>query len=959
MILYFADRQMNVLGQASTNLPHGFTIVDDTKTEDIETGIAIFECKISFRNSNRLDLERWAEVGNYLLRSHENENEFYQIIDVEIDTKKQTIYVYAEDDGLDLLNEVVGTYEASQTYPISHYINKYAEGSGWTIGINEIEGLTRKLSFDSEQTTAARILKIAELFDNAEISYSFEISGLKVTKKYINIYQKRGADNGVQLRLNKEIDNIVTTKTISNLATALQCSGGTPDNAESPINLKGYSYDDGDFYVEASTVKSRKALEKWQRYLWKNDETLQSGGHIVKQFSYDTLSQAVLCEAAIEKLKTICDMEINFEADINHLPDNVRIGDRVNIIDDGGNLYVSTRILTLETSVVDNIKKAVLGEFLIKNSGISQKVADLAAEFAIKAAETAKAWQAAQEAQSTANQAREEASDAGNAAIQAKDQAEVAQSEALRAVLTASEAQEKADQAKAEVENMEIGGRNLLLGTGTSNGWSGQTAFTPTDREFRKSNATTSENYFYCNNLFDLEEGQIYTLSFKAKQNGYLKDGGHDIYILPKTWTSTGIAYNPRIENLTTEYQDYVFTFTPNVKASSLKSCQLRFDNEGSADGTEAILYVKDIKLEKGNKATDWTPAPEDVDTDIAEAAKTASNYIYHNTTDGLEVGDHSSGSWAGFRAQIKSTAFNILNAAGEVCASYGAKLIELGKNATDAIISLCGGKGTIKYNPTITEAEGDITYDGVLELNSEKVWLRGDESASLYSTSYTPPDESGISSARKSAVNVYPNHIEMYASSCGALNEDLVGHWESSELSVDPLGIYGLANHLNLMGRYDATISTVSGDIDINAGFGGDNVNINGMPFGVNNVLWSGGYYMQESHNISFILDQKISEQPNGIVLVFSRYYNGAVQDYHFNSFFVPKYMVNQHGGCGHCFFIVNQKLTVIACKYLYINDTSISGDDSNTAAETEGTDGSALTYNNKGFVLRYVIGV
>ena len=39
-------------------------------------------------------------------------------------------------------------------------------------------------------------------------------------------------------------------------------------------------------------------------------------------------------------------------------------------------------------------------------------------------------------------------------------------------------------------------------------------------------------------------------------------------------------------------------------------------------------LYVRNIKYERGNKATDWTPAPEDVDAGIANAANTANSYI-------------------------------------------------------------------------------------------------------------------------------------------------------------------------------------------------------------------------------------------------------------------------------------------------------------------------------------------
>lgn len=382
MILYFADRHLNIIGQATTHLPEGVRVIRDLKTEDVDTGVSIFECRIPFDRKTRAKVEEWAEVGNYILRSSDNENEFYNIIDSEIDTKKQEVYIYAEDDGLDLINDVAEAYEADQPYPISSYIERFAAGAGWEIGINEVEGLTKKLSWDSEQTSSARLLSIAEGFNNCELSYSFEINGLQVTKKYINIYEERGKDTGVQLRLNKEIDGIVTTKSITNLATALKATGGTPADSDTPITLLGYEYDDGDFYVDGAVLKSRKALEKWSRYLWKGDETLQSGGHIVKPFSYATTSQAVLCEKAIEKLKTICDMEVNYDVDISKFPENVKVGDRVNIVDDAGELYLSSRVLILETSVSDMTKKAVLGEHLIKKDDISQKVYDLAEQFA-------------------------------------------------------------------------------------------------------------------------------------------------------------------------------------------------------------------------------------------------------------------------------------------------------------------------------------------------------------------------------------------------------------------------------------------------------------------------------------------------------------------------------------------------------------------------------------------------
>ena len=53
MILYFADRRFNILDQASTSLPGGIVVIDDLKTEDVETGIATFECIVPFDPDTR------------------------------------------------------------------------------------------------------------------------------------------------------------------------------------------------------------------------------------------------------------------------------------------------------------------------------------------------------------------------------------------------------------------------------------------------------------------------------------------------------------------------------------------------------------------------------------------------------------------------------------------------------------------------------------------------------------------------------------------------------------------------------------------------------------------------------------------------------------------------------------------------------------------------------------------
>ena len=456
MILYFADRKFNILGQASTRLPDGILVKDDLRSEEVETGVAVFDGYVQYTAENRKQVESCTAVGNYILRKNGDECEFYTIIESEANTKNQEVYVYAEDAGLDLLNEVVGAYEADKAYPISTYIDKFAYDSGFEIGINEAVSLSRKLSWDGESTVTERLESAATQF-GCEISYSFAVKGLEVTHKYINIYKKRGKDLGIQLRLNYDIDNIVTKKSIANLATGLEVTGGTPEDAEDPITLKGYTYDDGDFFVSGTRLYSRKANQKWSRYIWNKEPNKlnDNSGYIVKTYSYDTTSQSELCSRAVTELKKLCDIEVNYEVEIAKLPDNVRIGDRVDIVDDAGELYASARVLKLESSAWNDKNKATLGEFLIKPAGISQKVLELAEQFAKTSLSAERAEKIAEAAKQTADTAQETADAAVGDAKEAQQAAEEAQQAADTAQVSAEAAQQAADAAQSAVVTVE------------------------------------------------------------------------------------------------------------------------------------------------------------------------------------------------------------------------------------------------------------------------------------------------------------------------------------------------------------------------------------------------------------------------------------------------------------------------------------------------------------------------
>lgn len=119
---------------------------------------------------------------------------------------------------------------------------------------------------------------------------------------------------------------------------------------------------------------------------------------------------------------------------------------------------------------------------------------------------------------------------------------------------------------------------------------------------------------------------------------------------------------------------------------------------------------------------------------------------------------------------------------------------------------------------------------------------------------------------------------------------------------------------------------------------------------------LWgddlTSGMYMTAGHTIT--LKEAVSAQRHGIVLVFCAYNGTEDTNYSWQSFFVPKQLVALSTS-GHMFVLGRGNFTYTGTKYLYINDTTISGHaDNNLTGSNNG-----ITYANNKFVLRYVIGV
>ena len=173
----------------------------------------------------------------------------------------------------------------------------------------------------------------------------------------------------------------------------------------------------------------------------------------------------------------------------------------------------------------------------------------------------------------------------------------------------------------AAVNAVEIGGRNLLYdSTGNlKNGWSGNTIITvdggtsgnslAISRTGYSGNARyfgTSKRHF----LTDFEVGTSYTLSawIKVRSDVELDASGY-VMARFRSADNTKLHILPLTVNNKTKKDEWLYcekTWTiDDSDIAKLECVALALDKNG-------MIEACNIKLEKGTKATDWSPAPEE-----------------------------------------------------------------------------------------------------------------------------------------------------------------------------------------------------------------------------------------------------------------------------------------------------------------------------------------------------------
>lgn len=198
---------------------------------------------------------------------------------------------------------------------------------------------------------------------------------------------------------------------------------------------------------------------------------------------------------------------------------------------------------------------------------------------------------------------------------------------------------------KSAVDSIQIGGRNLLYdSTGNiKNGWSGNTIITVdggisgNSLAISRTDYSGNARYFGTNKrhfLTDFEVGASYTLSawIKVRSDVELDASG---YVMArfrsaddKKLYALSLTVSSQTEKDKWIYYEKTWTINDSDIAK-LECVALALDKNG-------MIEACNIKLEKGTKATDWSPAPEDTTAAITSLSSKQSSL--EQTVDGFKA---------------------------------------------------------------------------------------------------------------------------------------------------------------------------------------------------------------------------------------------------------------------------------------------------------------------------------
>ena len=359
-----------------------------------------------------------------------------------------------------------------------------------------------------------------------------------------------------------------------------------------------------------------------------------------------------------------------------------------------------------------------------KTASDAKSTADSASQVASNASSVAgTAKTTADNASKAASEANSTASTAKTTADQAKSTADTATKNLTALTAQVKEAETTIKKNKEEIElrakktevteaidNIDIGGRNLFLNTGVE----------LSTADYMLAGYKPAKD--------PLIEGKTYTVTIcvtPAQGVGYIKlylsNGYRDQCQLFVDGTDKQI--------ISTTFKAYYYTGRePDKDISHANAHFYRFPNDGTVKTASTMHW---IKIEEGNKPTDWTPAPEDyyTKTETDASIKVLSDKITQqvSTTDDLgkrmSKVEQDSSSWS-VTLETANAAKSAADNASQTASSAKSAADNANKNASSAVST---AQNTVKSTTEqFYKSTSPTSLSGGSWSNSQPTWENG-----------------------------------------------------------------------------------------------------------------------------------------------------------------------------------------------------------------------------------------
>jgi hypothetical protein len=306
------------------------------------------------------------------------------------------------------------------------------------------------------------------------------------------------------------------------------------------------------------------------------------------------------------------------------------------------------------------------------------------------------------------------------------------------------------------VNNVQIGGRNLAIGT--SDSWKSASGF---------SGATNYCVFRHVINTKTLSVGDRLTVSFRFKCENLTNNNTARVIRIQGSGDVTGWnsgAFNSY--NIPLDYskptQEIKINYTITITADHLKNSKwnINFRTDYITGGT---IYLKELLAEKGTKASSWTPAPEDVDlaidkkANIVDVYKKSETYTKSETDSKINVAKDSINLGVSQTYETKTNVTSKVNTAKTEAVNTSKSYADTKK--TEAINSA---------NATTTEKLK--SYSTTAQMNSA-IQVAKDSITNTVSSTYAKKADVESTYATKSSLTQTANNITASFKASGGYN--------------------------------------------------------------------------------------------------------------------------------------------------------------------------------------------